>query len=228
MVTNNIGVFNGTTLLQRKSEIGGSRFVFVALGGTPNLVTPPIGGKLVNPFKGKFFAGDLLEYSISTDKAGAEIKLLKTFTVADTVSSDGTVIKIVKNGYTHRPVVGEVIMKAPTSLTGKGAGYAITAVAETSDTYQVTVATTLGALAKNDILVDAASSGASVQMLVTNPNAVADCDYDMVYEPSAGFEGAKYMFTPVLHATMWECRMSAIPACVKALNKSKVAGWFEI
>ena len=51
---------------------------------------------------------------------------------------------------------------------------------------------------------------------------------DMVYEPSTGFDGAKYMFTPALHATMWECRMSAIPACVKALNKSKVAGWFEI
>ena len=119
-------------------------------------------------------------------------------------------------------------MKAPSTLTGNGAGYAITAVAETESQYEVTVATTLGALAKGDILVNAATSGASVNMLVTNPNAVLDCDYDMLYNPSDPDGVANYLITPILHGVMWECRMSALPDCVKAINKSKVTGWFEI
>lgn len=230
MLTTNAGVFQGNTLIKRASKIGGSKFVFVALGGSTNLQTLPIGGKIVNPFFGKMYAGDLVEYAIPTGASteGATIKLLKTYTVDDTVESTGPVIKLKKNGFTHRPVIGEFLMKAPTALNGKGAGYAITAVAETESQYEVTIATTLGALAKGDILVNAASSGASVNMLVTNPNAVLDCDYDMLYNPSDPDGVANYLISPILHATMWECRMSAIPACVKAINKSKVAGWFEI
>lgn len=230
MLTTNAGVFMGNTLIKRTSQIGGSKFVFVALGGSTNLQTPPIGGKIVNPFFGKMYAGDLVEYAIPTNASaeGATIKLLKTYTVDDTVDSTGTVIKIKKNGFTHRPAIGEFLMKAPTTLTGKGAGYAITAVAETESQYEVTIATTLGTLAKGDILVNAAESGASVNMLVTNPNAVLDCDYDMLYNPSDPDGVANYLITPILHATMWECRMSALPNCVKAINKSRIAGWFEI
>ena len=221
MLTTNAGVFMGNTLIKRTSQIGGSKFVFVALGGSTNLQTPPIGGKIVNPFFGKMYAGDLVEYAIPTGASteGATIKLLKTYTVDDTVESSGTVIKIKKNGFTHRPTVGEFIMKAPSKLTD---------VAETESQYEVTVATTLGALAKGDILVNAAASGASVNMLVTNPNAVLDCDYDMLYNPSDPDGVANYLITPVMHGVMWECRMSALPNCVKAINKSKVTGWFEI
>ena len=230
MLTTNAGVFMGNTLIKRTSQIGGSKFVFVALGGSTNFQPMPIGGKIVNPFFGKMYAGDLVEYAIPTGAStdGATIKLLKTYTVDDTVESTGKVIKIKKNGFTHRPVIGEFIMKAPSTLTGNGAGYAITAVAETESQYEVTVATTLGALAKGDILVNAAQSGASVNMLVTNPNAVLDCDYDMLYNPSDPDGVANYLITPVMHGVMWECRMSALPNCVKALNKSKVTGWFEI
>lgn len=230
MLTTNAGVFQGNTLIKRASKIGGSKFVFVALGGGTNLQTPPIGGKIVNPFFGKMYAGDLVEYAIPTGASteGATIKLLKTYTVDDTVESNGTVIKLKKNGFTHRPVVGEFLMKAPSTLTGNGAGYAITAVTETESQYVVTIATTLGALSKGDILVNAAQSGASVNMLVTNPNAVLDCDYDMLYNPSDPDGVANYLITPVMHGVMWECRMSALPTCVKAINKSKVAGWFEI
>ena len=230
MITNNYGVFRGVTTFQKTSEIGGSRYVFVILGGKQNDNTMPIGGRIKNPFTGKIFAGDLVEYNIPTDnaEAGATIKVLKTFTVADTVLSDGTEIKIVKNGYTHRPTIGEVIMKAPNTLTGKGAAYAITNVVENDKEYVVTVATTIGALAKGDILVNGASAGPSVQMLVTKPNAIVDCDYDMIYEPSFAVKGAKYDLTPIYHGVMWKCRMSALPKCVEALNKSNVDGWFEI
>ena len=230
MLTTNAGVFMGNTLIKRTSQIGGSKFVFVALGGSTNLQTPPIGGKIVNPFFGKMYAGDLVEYAIPTGAStdGATIKLLKTYTVDDTVESTGKVIKIKKNGFTHRPVIGEFIMKAPSTLTGNGAGYAITAVAETESQYEVTVATTLGALAKGDILVNAAQSGASVNMLVTNPNAVLDCDYDMLYNPSDPDGVANYLITPVWHGVMWKCKMSALPDCVKAINKSNVTSWFVI
>lgn len=230
MLTTNAGVFQGNTLIKRTSKIGGSKFVFVANGGGTNLQPLPIGGKIVNPFFGKMYAGDLVEYAIPTGASteGATVKLLKTYTVDDTVESNGTVIKLKKNGFTHRPVIGEFLMKAPTALTVKGAGYAITAVAETESQYVVTIATTLGTLAKGDILVNAAESGASVNMFVTNPNAVLDCDYDMLYNPSDPDGVANYLITPIQHATMWECRMSAVPACVKAINKSRIAGWFEI
>ena len=64
--------------------------------------------------------------------------------------------------------------------------------------------------------------------MVTNPNAVLDCDYDMLYNPSDPDGGANYLITPVWHGVMWKCRMSALPDCVKAINKSNVTSWFVI
>ena len=61
MITNNYGVFRGVTTFQKTSEIGGSRYVFVILGGKQNDNTMPIGGRIKNPFTGKIFAGDLVE-----------------------------------------------------------------------------------------------------------------------------------------------------------------------
>lgn len=231
-MVDNAGFFMGRTLIQSSGQIGGSRFVFVKMQGQgKNDLVHPTNGMIVrNPFKGhgKSYAGDLVEYKM--DGTGY---ILKTFEVAK--ASTDTEILIVRNGYRHIPFVGDIIMKAPSSLTGKGAAYAITAVAEAVeagvDVWKVTVATALGTLAKGDVLVEGASSGSSVAALVTNPNMVLPCDYDFMYSPTTSesdFNGARYFLSPCLSALAYVDRMTPIPPAVKALNTSRVTGWFKI
>lgn len=86
-------------------------------------------------------------------------------------------------------------------------------------------------IGKNDILVEANEAGSDKKMLVQNPNAVLPCDLDLKYRPATDDEdeeGATYMVTPALHATMYTYLMSPIPPAVKAINKSRIDGWFEI
>lgn len=231
----NAGFFMGRTLIQSSGQIGGSRFVFVKMQGQgKNELVHPTNGMIVkNPFKGhaKAYAGDLVEYKM--DGTGY---ILKTFEVAKTTTgATDTDIFIVRNGYRHVPFVGDIIMKAPSTLAGKGAAYAITAVEATVDAgidvWKVTVGTTLGTLTKGDVLVEGASSGASVAALVTNPNMVLPCDYDFMYAPATGdsdFNGARYFLSPCLSALAYVDRMTPIPPAVKALNTSRVTGWFKI
>lgn len=237
MLRNFGGVFMGTALLQQTSEFGGARDVFVKLQGVKNdLVFPTFGGQLKNPFPGpaKIFAGDLFE--VRTDKNGEkpELYLLKTYEVAK--ASSGTEIFIVRDGYRHIPFAGDILMKAPTAFGTEGAGYAVTAVEETTDSgkdvWKVTLATALGSLVEGDILVEAAESGASAKMLVQNINAVAPCDYDIFNMPSSGktsdFDKTRYLMTPALHGTMYISKMSPVPEVALELNKSRINGWYEL
>ena len=232
------GVFNGNVLIQEKGSIGGAKHVFVKLQGQKDWqVFPTFGAKVKNPFKGtaKLFAGDLVEYRTDDDGLNPELYILKTFKVAATVGETDTVVYIERDGYKHVPFVGDILMKAPTAFATAGAGYAVTAVEETThsekDVWKITVATTLGALSAGDILVEAAESGASVKMMVQNPNMICPNDYDFVYFPlasSSNQTGARYYFTPIMHGVMYTNRMSPMPAVVKGINKSNVNGWFEL
>ena len=81
---------------------------------------------------------------------------------------------------------------------------------------------------QNDVLVEV---GTDNKMLVKAINAVIDADCDMLYNPANGdddFEGARYMYTPALGGVMYISKMSPLPACVLALNQSKINGWFKI
>ena len=234
------GVFAGTTLIQQSGSIGGARSVFVKLQGIKNeLVYPTFGGQLKNPFKvpAKIFAGDLFEFRTDNDGVNPSVYLLKTFEVADDVAESGTTIYIVRDAYRHIPCVGDVLMAAPADFSTQGAGYAITAVEETvhasKAVWEVTIGTTLGALTKGDILVEAAESGAAVKMLVQNPNSVAPSDYDMFLTPTSSattnnVNSARYYLTPALHGIMYKSKMSKMPAVVEGINKSRINGWFEI
>ena len=68
-------------------------------------------------------------------------------------------------------------------------------------------------------------------MLVKSVNAVLDSDIDLL---DAGviaaddFETARYYYTPALGGIMYTHKMSPLPDCVKALNQSKINGWFQI
>lgn len=233
------GVNQGLTLVQGSGAIGGSRSVFVKLQGAKNgLVYPTFGGKLTNPFLGpaKIFAGDLFEYNPgigSTD--GATIKILKTYEVMTAVSA-GTEIDIVRNGFRHIPFIGDILMVAPDEITGTGTATTVTAVSATTndDGYKVwrlTVDTAITADA-GAILVEADSDG---NPIVTNPNSYAPADIDVRYIPttdeSSDYEGARYFYTPALaneDTILYLDRMSPMPDSVKALNKSKVEGWFNL
>lgn len=226
------GVFAGNTMMQSHGVIGGSRSVFVKLSGSKDdLVYVPHGGYLKNPFKsgGKIFAGDLLEYRTDANGENPELFLLKTFVVAE--PSDNATIKVYRDGFRHVPSVGDVLMVAPTSLTGTGTAATVTAVVAEEGVWTLTLSGALGSVTKDKVLVEAAEAGSSKKMLVTNPNTFAPCDYDILFNPAANassFDGARYFLAPVLHGVAYKSRMSAVPACVDAKNKSAVNGWFEL
>lgn len=240
MYSTDAGVFLGKTLLQRRGEIGGARYVFVKLQGNKNeLVFPTFGCKIMNPFKGtaKMYAGDLIEYRYNDSEKGATGYILKTYVVAkNTTNGTDTEIYIVRDGYKHIPFVGDVLMKAPATIDGTGTAVTVTKVEPTveasKDVWKVTLSATLADLEVNDILVEAVEAGSGKKPMVTNPNAMCPADYDFLYEPSTGdsdFDGARYFMTPVLHGTAYIDRMSPMPKSVlDARNKSLVTGWFEL
>lgn len=226
----------GTTLIQSSGVVGGAKNVFVKLQGNKDwLVYPTFGGKLKNPFKGaaKIFAGDLFEYRTDENGENPELYLLKTYKVAKESNSETTVL-IERDGYKHIPFVGDVLMKAPDTFSATGAAYTVTAVEETTEAgaavWKLTFNTTLGSLAKGDVLVEAKEENASGTMLVQNPNAVAANDYDLFYPAatSANKNLARYNLAPSLHGIMYISKMSPLPKVVLDINKSRINGWFEI
>lgn len=239
------GYFRGRVFVQKQGNIGGYKSVFVKLKELHNeLVYPTFGGIIMNPFKGraKFFAGDLLEFRTNDKGVRPEVYILKTFKV---VSASGTTVNVLRDGFLHKPFVGDVLMKAPDTIGGEGTAATVTAVTPTtvtvSDvTYDVYALTTSSALtlAKDDILVEAEEAGSNKKMLVKNINAVADCDADMMFDEVANtanigtdnedFVDARYLYTPALGGLMYTHKMSPMPQCVLDLNRSNVNGWFKV
>ena len=223
---------------QGSLSTGKKRYVWVDLNGAvPSPVYVPKGGLIQNVGKygGKFFQGDLCQYS--TD---GKCYVLKTFVVAKAVTALDTTILLKRDEFLHIPNVGDILMKAPSTLAGTGTGVAIGAPTATTatidgktvDVWSITItANDFGVLAAGDILVEATAVGASKGMLVSNPNTFVDNDIVMNYSPATGdtdFDGARYVFTPVLHGIAWKERMSPLPACVESVNKSLVPTWFEL
>jgi hypothetical protein len=226
------GVFRGRKLLQTSGEIGGARSVFVKIKGIKNeLVYPTFGGKVMNPPKGsgfKFYAGDLFEYRTNDKGVAPEIYLLKTYLVHN---ASGNVVNIVRDGYKHKPFVGDVLGVAPEEAGGTLTAATITKVEATVvggvKVWACTFDAAIDAEA-NDILVEGDGAG---KMLVKVINAVADCDGDMLDPGAEGaedFEGARYHYTPALGGIMYVHKMSPMPACVLKLNQCNINGWFQI
>lgn len=242
------GHFAGSTLVQAKGEIGGLRHVFVSLGGPKaGVMYPTGGGKLGNPFPGtaKSYAGDLAEFRKDKTKGNIYL-LLKTYEVAKatTAATDTTIY--ISSGkcaqgevFRHIPFVGDNIMVAPDEIDGTGTAVTVTKVEKTFDAtdgrqdgWKVTLSAALGSLDKGDVLVEATEAGSSKKAMVTNPNCYFETDQDMIYNPATGdddYDGARSFFTPVLmmgREFAYIDRMQPLPASIKALNKSKVDGWY--
>lgn len=236
-------VMYGRTMLQGSGIIGGTREVFVPRVCVLNdQVFPQTGGIIKNPFNtgGKMYAGDLVEYywngnGVANSHENAEVILLKVFEVQAAVEASGTTVFIQRNGFRHKPCVGDILMKAPDTFESTGTAATVSAVEATTNSnvnvWKLTLSAAIGALKIGDILVEAKEAGAGKTMLVQNPNAVLPCDLDLKYKPKESDdddEGAVYMVTPALHATMYTHLMSPIPPAVKTINKSRIDGWFEI
>jgi hypothetical protein len=212
------------------------------MSGKDALVFPTSGGIVKNPFKGnaRAFAGTLAEYIPSNGSNGSEIRILKSYAVAKaTTESTDTDIYLKRDGYSLIPFVGDILMVAPSTLTGKGTAVTVTAVEKTTDgtagdVWKVTLSATLGTLTTSSVLVEAKEAGSGKEAMVTNPNSYLPCDFDFVFDPAASeddFDGARYLITPALalgDVFLYEDRMQPLSAALKALNKSKVKGWFNI
>lgn len=229
------GAFRGAKLIQQRGVIGGARSVFVKVKGIKNeLVYPPFGGKVMNPPKGqgfKMFAGDLAWFKTDENGVKPEIYLLKTYEVKS-ASSDLKTVNIVKDGYRHRPFVGDKLGVAPTTIGAAMTAATIVSVTTTKvgdvDVYACVFDSAVTGAAEGKILVEADSEG---KMLVKEVNAVLDSDIDLLdagAEGSNDFDNARYHYTPALGGIMYTHKMSPLPACVKALNQSKINGWFQI
>lgn len=244
------GVFRGTQLIQRRGSIGGFKNVFVALQGFKNeLIFPTFGAAIANPFRGaaKLFAGDLAEYRTDSGGKNPKYYILKTYKA---VSASSTTINILRDGYKHKPFVGDSIMIAPSVIGGEGTAVKITAVTETSVTvsstsypvWQLTVSANslASSISNGTILVESEPVGsgnsATKAMMVKAINSVVDCDYDMLENPSltygqegdTNFDDARYHVSFALGGLMYTEKMSPMPQCVLDLNRSSVNGWYKV
>ena len=232
-----IGVNRGTTLLQRSGSIGGARYVFYKLKGIKNqLVYPIFGGIIKNAFTqvpAKMFAGDLIEFRLDNNGLNPAVYILKTFEVAKASSSEAKLL-IKRDGYRHRPCVGDKIGVAPLKIGGAiTTPSTVTAVKEAhtgseGDVWELTLSAT-ATFSKNAILVEADNEN---NMMVKEINAFADSDVDFCYVPSTGeedFDGARYMYTPAIGgAMMFISRMSKMPKCVLDKNVSRLNGLYQL
>ena len=98
----NSGYLPGRALVQARGSIGGHRYVFVKLqmSGKDALVFPTTGGGA---------------------NSGGTGYILKSYAVAKATSeATDTDIYLKRDGYSIIPFVGDILMVAPTTLTGKG------------------------------------------------------------------------------------------------------------
>lgn len=237
------GVFRGRVLISASSSTGGVRDVFYKYKGIKNdLVEFPFGGQIMNPYQGlgKMFAGDLCEYRVDSKAENPKIYLLKTYEAA--AASTAKVITLMRDGFRHIPMIGDVLMVAPSAIGGKGKVTTVVAITKKNDTnnkpvWELTVDTAL-TIAKGDILVEgeafdsADTDGNTGEMLVKNINAVLPTDFDFCFSPASDptdtddFENARYLLTPTMGGVMYKHKMSPIPACVEAVNRVNINGVF--
>lgn len=234
----NVGVNQS---IQKTYTIGGRGYVAVDLANMPYEFVP-LGGKIVNTIAaGEVFSeGDICEFDPKTQS----VKVMRTFTVAKAVGASDTELlllrddEMVKNR--HIPSNGINVMKSPSTLTTTGTGVTLGVATPEVETisgkavkvWKITIAANaLGTLAVGDILVEADKAGTGAKMFVKNPNSFVFSDIVFNYPSINGtdtFSGSIVTYAPILHYVYWVERMNAIPACVKAINKSRIDGWFEL
>lgn len=211
------------TFGRKSGEVGGGRPVFDQRFRQSRMAD---GALIDNPpaLGGIIFAGDIAQYDSTT----CTCKHLKVFKIAKAVGASDTAILVYRGNFSHVLDAGLVLMAAPATLTTTGAAVTVGTVTETTDvtagdvySFAIT-ANALGELAKDSLLVEANSAGASGKvMIISNPNTVFTHDIYIDETPSnsadtnwtAGFKYATALFNS---ATLLEDMVTPIPAAVKA------------
>ena len=219
-------VTNLAFFFETSRQVRGGKFVWVKDSNGEQRNNILLGGTIGNPNKGfgHLWAAQLLQYT-----PGQEMLIFRSFAVK---SASGTTINIKADGYSDAPEVGQILMKAPQTATGTGQSGKVTAVVydKANAEFAVTVDTALGALAINDILVEASGSAASASatVLVPNPNVFNEADRDLLPTEGYGFENANYSVSAVYNKQAWIARMQPLPTYVLAKNRSYIDGIFWI
>jgi len=190
-----------------------------------------LGGTILNPKKGfdHLYAAQLVQYTPAQGMLIFRSFGVKTATAAAT----DKVIYINGDGYGDAPEEGMLIMKAPATATGTGQSALVTKVEydEANEQFKVTLDTALGALAVDDILVEAAGEEADedATVLVPKPNTFIEADRDLMPTEGYGLTGqANYSISTVYNKQAWIQRMQPLPAYVLANNRSLIDGIFWI
>lgn len=219
-------VTNLAFFFETSRQVRGGKFVWVKDSNGEQRNNILLGGTIGNPNKGfgHLWAAQLLQYT-----PGQEMLIFRSFAVK---SASGTTINIKADGYSDAPEVGQLLMKAPSTATGTGQSGKVTAVVydKANEQFVVTVDTSLGTLAANDILVEASGSAASASatVLVPNPNVFNEADRDLLPTEGYGFENANYSVSAVYNKQAWIERMQPLPSYVLAKNRSYIDGIFWI
>lgn len=219
-------VTNLAFFFETSRQVRGGKFVWVKDSNGEQRNNILLGGTIGNPNKGfgHLWAAQLLQYT-----PGKEMLIFRSFAVK---SASGTTINIKADGYSDAPEVGQILMKAPSTATGTGQSGKVTAVVydKANEQFVVTVDTSLGTLAANDILVEASGSAASASatVLVPNPNVFNEADRDLLPTEGYGFENANYSVSAVYNKQAWIARMQPLPTYVLAKNRSYIDGIFWI
>ena len=125
-----------------------------------------------------------------------------------------------------------LLMVAPNNVATTGQSAKVTAVEYNAATqiFAVTVDTSLGAIAKGTILVEAkgTAANAKAEVLVANPNTFVEADRDLLPTEGYGIENANYSISTVYDKQAWIARMQPLPDYVLAKNRSYIKGIFWI
>lgn len=212
-------------------KVRGGKWVWVKDGNGESRKNVLLGGTILNPNKGfgHLWAAQLVEY-----KPGVGCYIFRSFKVAEAAAASATTIKLVGDGYSDAPEVGQILMVAPDAVSETGQSAVVTNVTYDTDTqiFNVTLSVALGAVAKDAILVEAAGTAASAEaeVLVKNPNTFVEADRDLL--PTEGYgltsEGANYSISTVHDKEAWVKRMQPLPTYVLAKNRSYIEGIFWI
>lgn len=198
-----MGTFN--TYGSQKKQWGGSQPVWLTVRQKERS-----GGTLENVVAGTLLkAGSLIGLSAT----GGTAKVIETFEVAAAVGATDTTLKLRAYASHPKPVAGMVVMKAPASATatGKATALGTPVLNEADGVYEITItANDYGVLATGDILVKAASAGASANIYAI-PTGLTEND--------VWIEDGDYAATvaSVFDGEIMEDRIQPIPAFVKPL-----------
>ena len=198
-----MGTFNTTG--SQKKQWGGSQPVWFTVRQKERS-----GGTLESVVTGTLLRSGSL---VSLPNAGGTVKVIETFEVAAAVGATDTVLKLRAYASYPKPIAGMVVMKAPATATatGKATALGTPVLKENDGVYEITItANDFGVLAAGDILIKAASAGASAK-IYAEPTGLTEND--------VWIEDGDYAATvaSVFDGEIMEDRIQPIPAFVKTV-----------